>query len=58
MGNLSCHENYLISRNVLLKHPSSQLLLFLVTRQLICGAGKLTIPAQAPRTRIRGRVWR
>lgn len=46
MGNsYGCHENYLISRNVLLKHLSSQLLPFLVTRQLICGAGKLTIPS-------------
>src|SRR5699024_10858873 len=39
------HENYLISRNVLLKPLSSQLLPFLVTRQLICGASKLTIPS-------------
>lgn len=47
MGNsYGCHENYLISRSILLKSLSSHLLPFLVTRQLICGAGKLTIPAQ------------
>ena len=33
------HENYLISRELILKDLSRQLLPFLVTRQLICGAG-------------------
>lgn len=40
-----CHENYLIGRDVPLRVLSAQLLPFLVTRQLICGAGKLSIPA-------------
>lgn len=33
------HENYLISRDLVLKSFGKQLLPFLVTRQLICGAG-------------------
>lgn len=45
MGNsYGCHENYLVSRDVPLKRLSAQLLPFLVTRQLICGAGKISIP--------------
>ena len=45
LGNsYGCHENYLVSRDVPLKGLSKQLLPFLVTRQLICGAGKLAIP--------------
>ncbi|WP_286204947.1 Pup--protein ligase [Corynebacterium afermentans] len=35
------HENYLISRELALKSFGQQLLPFLVTRQLICGAGKI-----------------
>lgn len=35
------HENYLISRELALKSFSQQLLPFLITRQLICGAGKI-----------------
>ena len=46
LGNsYGCHENYLIGRDVPLKALSAQLLPFLVTRQLICGAGKLSVPA-------------
>lgn len=45
LGNsYGCHENYLVSRNLPLKQLSAQLLPFLVTRQLICGAGKISIP--------------
>ncbi|MDL0402640.1 Pup--protein ligase [Corynebacterium lehmanniae] len=35
------HENYLISRELALKSFGQQLLPFLITRQLICGAGKI-----------------
>lgn len=50
LGNsYGCHENYLVSRNIPLKALGTQLLPFLVTRQLICGSGKLSIPrAGAP----------
>lgn len=37
-----CHENYLVGRSVVLKKLSHQLLPFLITRQLICGAGNIT----------------
>lgn len=40
-----CHENYLVGREMPLKALSAQLLPFLVTRQLICGAGKISVPA-------------
>lgn len=44
-----CHENYLVGREIPLKALSAQLLPFLVTRQLICGAGKISVPtAGAP----------
>ncbi|AGP30751.1 Pup--protein ligase [Corynebacterium terpenotabidum] len=44
-----CHENYLVGRELPLKALSTQLLPFLVTRQLICGAGKISVPtAGAP----------
>ena len=33
------HENYLVSRDLVLKSFGKQLLPFLITRQLICGAG-------------------
>jgi proteasome accessory factor A len=46
LGNsYGCHENFLVSRDVPLKALSAQLLPFLVTRQLICGAGKISVPA-------------
>lgn len=45
LGNsYGCHENYLVSRDIPLRGLGKQLLPFLVTRQLICGAGKLSIP--------------
>lgn len=40
-----CHENYLVGRDMPLKSLSTRLLPFLVTRQLICGAGKISVPA-------------
>ena len=36
------HENYLVSRELALKSFGEQLLPFLITRQLICGAGKIS----------------
>ncbi|WP_144792727.1 Pup--protein ligase [Corynebacterium singulare] len=36
-----CHENYLISRHVVLKDLGQALLPFMITRQLICGAGMI-----------------
>lgn len=36
-----CHENYLIGRHVVLKDLGKALLPFLITRQLICGAGMI-----------------
>lgn len=36
-----CHENYLLRREVVLKSLSERLLPFLITRQLICGAGTI-----------------
>lgn len=39
-----CHENYLVGRDMGLKSLSKLLLPFLVTRQLICGAGKIFHP--------------
>lgn len=39
-----CHENYLVGRSVVLKKLGTQLLPFLITRQLLCGAGAITRP--------------
>lgn len=36
-----CHENYLVSRSAVLKTLGKSLLPFLITRQLICGAGSI-----------------
>ncbi|MBC3185567.1 Pup--protein ligase [Corynebacterium sp. zg-331] len=36
-----CHENYLIGRSTVLKTLGRQLLAFMVTRQIICGAGNI-----------------
>ncbi|MGP3700876.1 Pup--protein ligase [Corynebacterium diphtheriae] len=42
LGNsYGCHENYLVSRDVVLKTLGRQLLPFLITRQLICGGGSI-----------------
>ncbi|WP_037599771.1 Pup--protein ligase [Streptacidiphilus rugosus] len=41
-----CHENYLVSRDLDYVRLTNQLIPFLVTRQLICGAGKVL---QTPR---------
>lgn len=34
-----CHENYLVARDVVLRSLGRKLLPFLITRQLVCGAG-------------------
>ena len=39
-----CHENYLVHRSIILKELGLKLLPFLVTRQLLCGAGKIYRP--------------
>ncbi|WP_244977452.1 Pup--protein ligase [Corynebacterium lizhenjunii] len=57
-----CHENYLISREVVLKDLSRSLLPFLITRQLICGAGMVapataTRPAQFVLSQRADQVW-
>lgn len=36
-----CHENYLLERTTHLRNLAAQLLPFLISRQLICGAGKI-----------------
>lgn len=40
-----CHENYLVSRHMVLKDLGVALLPFMITRQLICGAGMI-MPAK------------
>lgn len=37
-----CHENYLISRHMVLREISRTLMPFMITRQLICGAGMIS----------------
>ncbi|RNE49146.1 Pup--protein ligase [Corynebacterium alimapuense] len=36
-----CHENYLVGRELVLRNLARQLLPFMITRQLICGAGMI-----------------
>ncbi|MCS4489343.1 Pup--protein ligase [Corynebacterium sp. ES2775-CONJ] len=36
-----CHENYLVARETVLRHLGRSFLPFLITRQLICGAGSI-----------------
>lgn len=36
-----CHENYLVGREVILKNLGNRMMAFLITRQLICGAGTI-----------------
>ncbi|WP_149359220.1 Pup--protein ligase [Lolliginicoccus suaedae] len=43
-----CHENFLVSRTGEFSRISDVLLPFLVTRQLICGAGKVLHTVKAP----------
>lgn len=43
-NSFGCHENYLLSREVLLKQLGVELLPFLITRQLVAGAGKIYVP--------------
>lgn len=57
-----CHENYLISRHMVLKDLGVALLPFLITRQLICGAGmvqpaKGDNPAQFLLSQRADQVW-
>lgn len=40
-NSFGCHENYLIGRHMVLKDLGLALLPFLITRQLICGAGMI-----------------
>ncbi|WP_080794935.1 Pup--protein ligase [Corynebacterium pacaense] len=42
-----CHENYLVSRDVSLKSLGRRLMPFLITRQLIAGAGMIYVPDPA-----------
>lgn len=39
-----CHENYLVGRGMPLKSLGRRLMPFLITRQLICGAGRIYHP--------------
>ena len=39
-----CHENYLVTRDVTVRGLGHSLLPFLLTRQLICGAGRIAVP--------------
>ncbi len=43
-----CHENYLISRQGEFQRISDILIPFLVSRQMICGAGKITMLGHRP----------
>lgn len=40
-NSFGCHENYLVSRHMVLKKLGLSMLPFIITRQLICGAGAL-----------------
>src|SRR5690625_3917956 len=42
-----CHENYLLDRSTQVRGIATQLMPFLVSRQLICGAGKILPPTPA-----------
>ena len=46
-----CHENYLVGRHGEFSRLADVLIPFLVTRQIICGAGKVIGPRAAPCTR-------
>ena len=37
-----CHENYLVGRDIVVRELGRELLPFLITRQLLCGAGRVT----------------
>src|SRR5699024_8331451 len=57
-----CHENYLISRHMVLREISRKLMPFMITRQLICGAGmispeKATTPARFVLSQRADQVW-
>ena len=44
-----CHENYLVGRAVVLKSLGAEFIPFLITRQLICGAGMISHPTLGAR---------
>jgi proteasome accessory factor A len=46
-----CHENYLVGRQGEFSHMADVLIPFLVTRQLIAGAGKVLQTPRGPSTR-------
>ena len=57
-----CHENYLISRHMVLRDISRKLMPFMITRQLICGAGmvapeKTNSPARFVLSQRADQVW-
>ena len=57
-----CHENYLISRHMVLRDISRKLMPFMITRQLICGAGmvapeKANSPARFVLSQRADQVW-
>ena len=51
------HENYLISRELSLKHFGKRLLPFLITRQLLCGAGMINKDGQFVLSQRADQVW-
>ncbi|APT93706.1 Pup--protein ligase [Corynebacterium phocae] len=57
-----CHENYLVGRNIVLRELGRAILPFLITRQLICGAGMIAPakgdqPAQFLLSQRADQVW-
>src|SRR5699024_786070 len=57
-----CHENYLISLHMVLRDISRKLMPFMITRQLICGAGmvapeKANSPARFVLSQRADQVW-
>ncbi len=51
------HENYLISRELSLKHFGKRLLPFLITRQLLCGAGMISKDGHFVLSQRADQVW-
>lgn len=52
-----CHENYLVGRGLVLREIGRKLLPFMVTRQLICGAGMLTPQGEFMLSQRADQVW-
>src|SRR5699024_12570065 len=62
VNSYGCNENYLISRHMVLREISRKLMPFMITRQLICGAGmispeKATTPARFVLSQRADQVW-